>query len=179
LAIFIAGVAYSRVLAARDACPDAVAGLSVGAFAAAVTSGALGFSDALRLVRVRADSMEESYGRGRGGGYGMIAVLGLREMDVRSVVERIGGSSTEPVYVASVNSPTEIVLAGSDLALAAAADAAAAMGARSRRLCVSVASHGALLESVSVRLRAAMSEVRLNRPRIPYISNTRARALYD
>lgn len=177
LAIFIAGVAYTRVLAARDTHPDAVAGLSVGAFAAAVTSGALEFADALRLVRLRAESMERSYGQG--GGYGMTAVLGLRETGVRSLVDRISHSGTAPLYIASVNSPTEIVLAGGDSALAAAVEEVARMGARSRRLCVSVPSHGPLLASVSAHLRAAMSEVRVNKPRVPYISNTRARALYE
>jgi malonate decarboxylase epsilon subunit len=176
LATLIAGVAYARVLATRDACPDAVAGLSVGAFTAAVASDALGFSDALRLVRLRAESMERFYGQGAG--YGMIAVLGLRQRAVQGLIDRSSRSAAAPLYVASINSPTEIILAGSDSALEEAAEEAARIGARSRRLNVSVPSHGPLLESVSARQRAAMSEIRLNTPRVPYVSNTRARAVY-
>ncbi|HYZ15268.1 MAG TPA: acyltransferase domain-containing protein, partial [Candidatus Acidoferrum sp.] len=51
----VAGVASLRALARRGVAPDAVAGLSVGAFAAAVAGGALDFADALPLVRLRAE----------------------------------------------------------------------------------------------------------------------------
>src|SRR5260370_23101542 len=83
LGTLIAGVAYHRLLAAEEAHPDAVAGLSVGAFAAAVASGALAFADALRLGRLRCEAMEQAYGRG---GYGMRAVLCLREAGRQTLI---------------------------------------------------------------------------------------------
>jgi malonate decarboxylase epsilon subunit len=173
LGVLIAGVAYVRVLAAKGVYPDAVAGLSVGAFTAAVASGALDFAAALRLVRLRAEAMEEAYGQG---GYGMMAVLGLRESAVQTLIAGIVRPET-PLYLASVNAPAEIIVAGSDPALAAISEAASHAGARARRLSVSVPSHCPLLDGVSMRLREAMREVRLDRPRVPYISNVRARAL--
>ena len=106
----------------------------------------------------------------------MLAVLGLGEAAVRTLVEGISRPST-PLYLAGVNSPTEIVLAGADAALAAAADAASRAGARARRLCMSVPSHCPLLNSVSARLREALGEVRMQSARVPYIGNVRARAL--
>jgi malonate decarboxylase epsilon subunit len=171
----VAGVAYSRLLAAEDVCPDAVAGLSVGAFAAAVASGALGFADALRLVRLRSEAMEKDYGQGD---YGMLAILGLREAAVEALIHGIASASV-PLYLASVNGPAELVVAGSGAALEAATQAAQQAGGRVRRLAVSVPSHGSLLNGVSARLREAMSEVHLNRPRVPYVSNHRARAVTD
>jgi malonate decarboxylase epsilon subunit len=173
LGVLIAGVAYVRVLAAKGVHPEAVAGLSVGAFTAAVASGALDFAAALRLVRLRAQTMEEAYGQG---GYGMMAILGLGEAAVRTLVAKITRPD-EPLYLASVNAPAEIIIAGSDPGLAAVSDAASHAGARARRLSVSVPSHCALLDGVSIRLREAMREVRLDSPRVPYISNVRARAL--
>jgi malonate decarboxylase epsilon subunit len=174
LGVLIAGVAYARVLTSEGAFPDAVAGLSVGAFTAAVASGALDFGAALRLVRLRAETMEQAYGRG---GYGMLAILGLREAAVQTLIAGIARPDT-PLYLASVNAPAEIIVAGSDAALIAAGEAASQIGGRARRLCVSVPSHGPLLDEVSVRLREAMREIRLERPRVPYVSNVRARALY-
>jgi malonate decarboxylase epsilon subunit len=171
----VAGVAYSRLLAAEDVLPDAVAGLSVGAFTAAVASGALGFADALRLVRLRSEAMEQTFGQG---GYGMVAILGLSETAIETLIAGIA-TSARPLYLASVNGPAELVLAGNETALGAATQAAQHAGGRVRRLAVSVPSHGPLLSAVSDRLRAAMSEMRLNRPRVPYIGNHRARALYD
>jgi malonate decarboxylase epsilon subunit len=171
----IAGVAYNRLLAAEDVLPDAVAGLSVGAFAAAVASGALRFADALRLVRLRSTAMEEGY---RHADYGMLAILGLREAAVEALIAGIASTSV-PLYLASVNGPAELVVAGSGVGLEAATQAAQRAGGRVRRLAVSVPSHGPLLSGVSARLRAAMSEVPLDRPRVPYISNHRARAVTD
>jgi malonate decarboxylase epsilon subunit len=195
----IAGVAYNRLLAAEDVLPDAVAGLSVGAFAAAVASGALRFADALRLVRLRSTAMEEGYGQGDRKSrlsaprrqkrrrrlltigeaeYGMLAILGLREAAVEALIAGIASASV-PLYLASVNGPAELVVAGSVVGLEAATHAAQRAGGRVRRLAVSVPSHGPLLNGVSARLREAMSEVPLVRPRVPYISNHRARALTD
>jgi malonate decarboxylase epsilon subunit len=174
IAILVAGVAYTELLAAEGARPDAVAGLSSGAFAAAVASGSLAFADALRLIRLRSEAMAHAFGEG----YGMLAILGLREAAVRTLVERVA-SSAMPLYVSSINAPDEIILAGSDGALSAAHEAAERAGARARRLWVSVPSHGSLLDGVSAQLREAIHEVQLKQPDIPYISNHRARAVHS
>ncbi|HTV95038.1 MAG TPA: acyltransferase domain-containing protein [Steroidobacteraceae bacterium] len=173
LGLVIAGFAYARLLAAKGARPDAVAGLSVGAFTAAAVAGALDFEDALRLVRVRGEAMQRAFGKG---GFGMLAILGLPETAIGSLIERVAGGSSA-LYLASVNAPAEMVLAGSDAALAAAEQAARRAGARTRRLSVSVPSHGPPLEGVSTALRRAMAGVRLHPARVPYVGNHRARAL--
>ena len=174
LGIFIAGVAYTRLLAAEDAFPEAVAGLSVGAFTAAVASGALEFADALELVRLRSTAMEQGFGRS---GFGMLAVLGLGEREVRDLVARMTDEST-PLYLASVNAPTEMVLAGSEAGLVTSSQAAHRAGARTQRLQVSVPSHGPLLDGVSSQLRSAFdSAASLERRARRHVSNGRARAL--
>ena len=175
LSTLIAGVAYTRLLEQEGARPDAVAGLSVGAFTAAVASGALPFAQALRLVRLRAETMEREFGKA---GYGMAALLGSSETAVQRIVERLAREGA-PLHLASVNSSTEIVIAGSDDALSAATLEAERSGARVRRLHMSVPSHGALLEGVSQRLREALAGVRVNRPRVAYVSNHRARAVRE
>src|SRR5438270_14095554 len=73
-AIFTVSVAAARTLAELGLRPDAVAGHSVGEFAAAVTAGGLGFEDALRAVSIRAQAMHRS-ARTRPGS--MAAVIGL------------------------------------------------------------------------------------------------------
>ena len=60
LSLLIAGVAWARELIRRGVKPDIVSGLSIGAFPAAVIAGALDFSDALRLVALRGDLMEQA-----------------------------------------------------------------------------------------------------------------------
>lgn len=173
LGTLIAGVAYARLLASEQACPDAVAGLSVGAFAAAVASGALEFNDALELVRLRSTAMQNRFGQS---GFGMLAVLGLAEPEVRALIARTVAASM-PLHLASINAPTEMVLAGSEAALGSVSQAAQQSGARVQRLKVSVPSHGPLLEGVSAELRKAIRAVHLASPRVPYVGNCRARAL--
>jgi malonate decarboxylase epsilon subunit len=169
LATVIAGVAGARALEAEGLTADAVAGLSVGAFAAAVASGAITFADALRLVSLRGEAMA----RAAPHGYGMTAILGIGERSARALVARVGARL--PLYMASVNGPAEVVVSGTDAALAAAAEAAHAAGASAQRLNVSIPSHCEIMQDVSVALGEAMAAVRLAQPRVPYISNHRAR----
>ncbi|CAH5950674.1 Malonyl CoA-acyl carrier protein transacylase [Citrobacter koseri] len=65
LALLIAGVAWARELERRGVAPDIVSGLSIGAYPAAVIAGALEFTDALTLVALRGDLMEQAYPRSR------------------------------------------------------------------------------------------------------------------
>ena len=73
LALLIAGVAWARELERRGVAPDIVSGLSIGAYPAAVIAGALEFTDALTLVALRGDLMEQAYPHG----YGLTAIMGL------------------------------------------------------------------------------------------------------
>ncbi|MDE2137734.1 MAG: acyltransferase domain-containing protein [Gammaproteobacteria bacterium] len=170
LSTVIAAVAVARALAAEGVRADAVAGLSVGAFAAAVGCDALSFPDALALVKLRGEAMAGAVPQG----HGMSAILGLSERDARALVARLAGRA--PLYLAGVNGPREVVVSGADAALERAAAAAHAAGASARRLRVTTPSHCPLMADVSERLRAAMQGVVLRDPRVPYVSNTRARA---
>jgi malonate decarboxylase epsilon subunit len=169
LTTVIAGVAVGRALLAAGLEADAVAGLSVGAFAAAVVSGTLELAAALGLVELRGAAMAEAVV----GGHGMTAILGLSERDARALVARV--ASRVPLYLASINGPGEVVVSGSDAALTLAAQEARAAGAAARRLRLTTPSHCALMEGVSAKLRTALQPVPLARPRLPYVSNHRAR----
>jgi len=169
LSTVTAAVAVARALLAEGVAADAVAGLSVGAFAAAVICGALSFADALQLVRLRAECMA----RAAPAGYGMSAIVGLTERAARGLVARV--AARRPLYLASVNAPSEVVVSGDEAALALAAAEAQAVGAATQRLQVSIPSHCPLMEPVSARLRTALAGVPLARPRLPYVSNHRAR----
>ncbi len=63
-ALLIAGVATARALMAEHVHPAAVAGMSIGAFGAAVTCGTLSFADALPLVRLRGELMQAAFPSG-------------------------------------------------------------------------------------------------------------------
>src|SRR3984957_19709625 len=158
IGLLVAGVATARALRAEGIVPDAVAGLSVGAYGAAVACEAIAFDDALRLVKLRAELMESAYPRG----FGMLAVSGLNERQLSAVIENAG---TRDAYIANLNAPRQIVVAGSDIDLHRSHEASLEAGARKAdRLAVSVPSHCVLLDVAARTLTAAASKIEFHVP---------------
>lgn len=172
LCLLIAGVAASRLLIERGHRPDYVAGLSIGAYAAAVVAGALDFADATRLVALRGELMQRAYPTG----YGMTAILGLDQASI----ERLLAEAEGPVYLGNINAETQLVIAGSDAAMAAVAERARALGAgMAKRLAMSVPSHCELLDAPARELASAFAKVELRTPQVRYMSSSSARLLRD
>ena len=173
LALLTAGIATARALAEGGVKAEAVAGLSVGAFAAAVHSGVLTFSQSIQLVQQRAEMMRGLYPTG----YGLAVIIGMTEAQVSALVERVHTPGA-PVYVGNINAPRQIVIAGSDAGMEKMLEIARVVGARkAERLQVSVPSHCPLLEPVAVALRATLAGMMLKQPRLIYVGNVKARAL--
>jgi malonate decarboxylase epsilon subunit len=168
LCLLIAGVACARVLLARSPAPEFVAGLSIGAYPAAVIAGALDFADAVRLVALRGELMQNAYPQG----YGMTAIVGLDLTTVERLLTQVGG----PVYLANINADNQLVIAGSHSAMQQVATLAKAEGAGlAKALAVSVPSHCPLLAEPAARLAEAFARVPLQAPRIRYLSSSSAR----
>lgn len=173
LALLTSGVAVARALLEEGVKPEAVAGLSVGAFAAAVAAGVLSLADGVRLVKQRAEAMVELYPEG----YGLAAIIGLTEKQVSSLVEQ-AYAEQNPVYVGNTNAPRQIVVAGSNGGLDKVMDAARKSGARKAiRLDVSEPSHCPLLQPVADALKMSIEAIRLQQPKIVYVGNVTGRAL--
>ncbi|GAC1037610.1 malonate decarboxylase subunit epsilon [Pseudomonas sp. No.117] len=173
LCLLIAGVATARLLLSRGPAPQLVAGLSIGAYAAAVVAEALEFADALRLVARRGELMQAAYPSG----YGMLAILGLG----RGAIEKLVSDHHRPdapLYLANANAEQQYVVAGSDAGLAVLAESARAEGAAAaKRLAMSVPSHCPLLAEAAKTLDQAFAGVELRAPRLAYLSGTSARRL--
>jgi malonate decarboxylase epsilon subunit len=173
LALLASGVATARALIENGAEPAVVCGLSVGAFAAAVVADVLSLEDGVGLVKLRAEKMVELYPTG----YGLCAILGLSESQVGSIVEAVT-TDQQPVFLANINAPLQIVIAGSEAGMERVLDQARRQGARkAERLQVSVPSHCPLLQPVADMLQQRISSLRLKKPKVPYIGNVNARAL--
>ncbi|WP_160104874.1 malonate decarboxylase subunit epsilon [Pseudomonas izuensis] len=172
LCLLIAGVAAAGQLAMPA---DYVAGLSIGAYPAAVVAGALNFSDALHLVSLRGDLMQQAYPQG----YGMTAITGLELAAVEALLAQVH-SEDSPVYLANINADNQVVIAGSEGAMKTLADLARSQGAGlAKRLAVSVPSHCPLLETPAKTLAEAFASVKLQTPKIGYLSGSRARPIIN
>jgi malonate decarboxylase epsilon subunit len=173
LAILTASVATARALQQGGLEPLAVAGLSVGAFSAAVAASSISLSDAVRLVRSRAEHMEQMYPTG----YGLSAIVGLTETQVVKLIEA-ENSKEHPVFVGNINAPTQIVIAGSNAGMARVLQKARMQGARkAERLDVPVPSHCCLLQPVADFLRSQLQSISVRDPKFIYLANVNARAI--
>jgi malonate decarboxylase epsilon subunit len=173
VALLASGVATARVLQRRGVTCCAVAGLSVGAFAAAVVAESIALKDAVGLVRSRAEKMERLYPVG----YGLAVIVGLNERQVTAIVDSAHTAVT-PVFVGNINAPRQIVVAGSVEGMQKVLEEASRQGARKAELLhVSVPSHCPLLSSVADALRLQLNSMQLKAPKFPYIANVNGRAV--
>lgn len=169
-AILTASVAAAAVLAERGISPDLCAGHSLGEYSALVVAGALGFADAVRLVRRRGEFMQDAVPVGTGA---MAALMGLDvEAAEKACAEAAQG---EVVNVANINSPGQIVIAGHKGAVERAVKAAAGLGGKmSVLLPVSAPFHSALMKPAADRLAAELERVAVHAPRVPVVRNVDA-----
>ncbi|MDC7714846.1 ACP S-malonyltransferase [Vogesella sp. LYT5W] len=170
-----AGVAtYRAWLAQGGALPVALAGHSLGEYSALVAAGALDFADAVKLVRLRAEAMQDAVPAGEGA---MAAILNLSDDDIRAAcAEAAQGEVVEPV---NFNSPGQVVIAGNKAAVERAMELCKAKGAkRALPLPVSVPSHCSLMKPAADKLAAALATIQINSPQIPVLHNADV-AAYD
>jgi malonate decarboxylase epsilon subunit len=173
LALLASGVAVARALIGEGVKPQAVAGLSVGAFAAAVVADVLSLADGARLVKERAVDMVKLYPQG----YGLAAIVGLTENQVSTLVEQ-AYTDQDPVYVGNINAPRQIVIAGSNGGMDKVLEAGRKSGARKAvRLNVSEPSHCPLLQPVADALKKSLEAMHLQEPKMIYIANVTGKAL--
>jgi [acyl-carrier-protein] S-malonyltransferase len=162
-ALYATATGASRALSSRGLCPDAVVGHSLGEYAALTAAGALAFEDGLRLVSLRGKAMLNAARRNPGG---MAAVIGLDTAVIEDICDRIDG-----VWVANLNSPTQTVMSGTDEALARAAEACKAAGAkRVVRLEVPIPGHSPLMEPAALEVEALLADIQVKEPICPFYS---------
>ncbi|MCA1767713.1 MAG: ACP S-malonyltransferase [Idiomarina sp.] len=167
-ALLTASVALYRV--AKDKGLNDVtvmAGHSLGEYSALVCAGVLDFTDAVKLVALRGQFMQQAVAEGEGA---MAAVIGLDDAEIEKIcMEQAGGQVVTPV---NYNSPGQVVIAGHAEAVARAAEALKEAGAkRVLPLPVSVPSHCALMQPAASQLAEALKSVTLQSAHTPVINN--------
>ncbi|MFM9834675.1 MAG: ACP S-malonyltransferase [Methylophilaceae bacterium] len=166
--MLIAGIAtYRAYLKAGGLQANTHAGHSLGEYAALVASEAISFTDALPLVKYRAEVMQSAVPEGVGA---MAAILGLDDDIVRATCAE--AAQNEVCEAVNFNSPGQVVIAGNKAAVERGMELAKAKGAkRSLALPVSVPSHCALMKPAAEKLAEYLKDVTVNTPKIPVIHN--------
>lgn len=160
---------YRAWLAEGGPLPAALAGHSLGEYSALVAAGALTLADALPLVRLRAQAMQQAVPVGAGA---MAAILGLDAAQVRQGCDEVAQASGEVVAPANFNDPRQTVIAGSKAGVDAACEKLKAMGAkRALLLAVSAPFHSSLMKPAADLLRDKLVGVTIRPPQIPVVNN--------
>ncbi|MGE4260325.1 ACP S-malonyltransferase [Shewanella sp.] len=175
-ALLTASVALYRVyLASGKALPQVMAGHSLGEYSALVCAGVIPFKDAVKLVELRGQLMQQAVPVGSGA---MYAIIGLANDSIASIcADCAQGAVVSPV---NFNSPGQVVIAGEKAAVERAAAACKEAGAKMTvALPVSVPSHCALMKPAAEKLADALANVTFSLPTVKVINNVDVACPHD
>lgn len=175
-AILSASIALWRLWQAEGgAQPAFVAGHSLGEYSALVAAGSLAFADAVKLVELRGQLMQQAVPAGQGG---MAAILGLDDDTVRAACAE--AAQGEVVSAVNFNAPGQVVIAGAAAAVERAIEVCKAKGAkRAMALPVSVPSHCDLMRPAAEKFAAAVEAIAWQAPQIAIVQNVSAQVPAD
>lgn len=175
-AMLVADVALARLWEAQGGpAPVAVAGHSLGEFAALVYAQSLPFEDAVALVHYRGQLMQSAVPEGQGA---MAAILGAEDAEVEAACRE--AAQGEVVEAVNYNSPGQVVIAGHAAAVERALTLARARGAkRAQLLPISVPAHSSLMHSAARQLAARLEQIEVRTPKYRYVSAVDGRVHED
>ncbi|MGY6394594.1 ACP S-malonyltransferase [Vibrio parahaemolyticus] len=155
--------------------PANLTGHSLGEYSALVCAGVIDFKEAIKLVELRGQLMQEAVPAGTGA---MYAIIGLDDEAIAKACEE--AAQGEVVSPVNFNSPGQVVIAGSKDAVERAGALCKEAGAkRALPLPVSVPSHCALMKPAAEKLAVALESIEFNTPQLPVINNVDVAAEVD
>ncbi|OOR99754.1 [acyl-carrier-protein] S-malonyltransferase [Haemophilus paracuniculus] len=172
-ALLAASVALFRIWQQKfpEQKPSVMAGHSLGEYSALVCAGVLNFQDAIKLVELRGQLMQQAVPAGTGA---MYAIIGLDNEAIIEACAKAQSEAAEGEIVSAVNfnSPGQVVIAGSKNAVERAGALCKEAGAkRALPLAVSVPSHCALMKPAAEKLAETLATIELSAPSVPVINN--------
>lgn len=168
-AIFLHSVILAKVLGSQFKA-DMVAGHSLGEFSALVAANYMTFEDGLKLVYNRALAMQKACEQNPST---MAAILGIEDKIVEEVCQSINGV----IVPANYNCPGQLVISGSNEAIAEACQKLTDAGARrALQLPVGGAFHSPLMEPAQIELAAAIESTPFKEGDCPIYQNVTAKA---
>lgn len=149
--------------------PKYLAGHSLGEYSALVAGGALSLADAVKLVHLRGQLMQNAVAQGEGA---MAAILSLTDEQVKTMCAEVQAAAEQGIVeVANYNTQGQVVIAGHTAVVEKAMEKAKELGGKAIKLPVSVPSHCSLMKSAAEEFAQALAQVDLQLPQIPVIQN--------
>ena len=171
-AVFVHSVIIDECLKINGTRPHAVAGHSLGEFAALVSAKVLSFEDALKIVKVRSHAMAHAGEINPGT---MAAVIGANEEQLEAICDHSG-----VVVPANLNAPGQVIISGEIEAVEIALATARELGIRRTvPLNVSGAFHSPLMRSAREPLQEIINSVNFEDAKVPVYQNVVAKPVTD
>lgn len=159
--------AYKAIMAVGIR-PDAVAGFSLGEYAALVAAGVIDIKDVFLLIQKRADFMQEAVPVGNGA---MAAVMKQTAEEVQALCDEVDGY----VIPANYNCPGQIVVSGEAEAIDKLCEIARERKIRAMKLAVSAPFHCEMMETAVKKLEEPLKETPFYVPAVPVYMNVDAK----
>jgi [acyl-carrier-protein] S-malonyltransferase len=154
-----------------------VAGHSLGEYSALAAAGALGLSDAARLLKLRGQVMQKAVPVGVGA---MAALLGPDLEQVQKIAKQAADETKMVCGVGNDNSPGQVVVSGAKEAVERAIAIAAEQGVkRSVMLPVSAPFHCPLMQPAADAMEEALAKATIRQPAVPVVANVTAQPVSD
>lgn len=171
-AIFTTSLLALTAIREEGADCGAVAGHSLGEYAAMYASGMLSLEDAFTAIKLRSAAMAKAAENSNGA---MAAVVGADD----ALIDEICGSVNGYVAPANYNSPVQTVIAGESAAIDEAMAKFAEQGKRCVKLAVSAAFHTKLMKSAADEFKSQIADLSFSAPNCDFYSNLYGARLSD
>jgi [acyl-carrier-protein] S-malonyltransferase len=173
-AISIVSLAYAEVL--RDLGVEGAVSLghSLGEATAIVYCGILSVNDGIRMIQRRGEVMEAGGGKGT-----MMAILNVGLPDLDQMCKEVTKKLSEPVVVANINAPNQVVISGSHEAVKKVAQGVVEKHGRGIPLGIGGAWHSPFLEDASREFSQFLDGLQFNKPERKFYSVVEQKILED
>lgn len=156
-ALFVIEYALAQLWMSWGVYPEAMIGHSVGEYVAACLAGVFSREDALALVALRGQLMQQCLP-------GAMLSVQLSQQEVSPLLE-------QELSLAGINSPSSCVISGSLEAIGKCEQKLKEKGISCRQLHTSHAFHSPMMESIIEPFTESLRKINFNSPKIPFISN--------
>lgn len=164
-AIATVSLAYAAVLDNKKVVSEIALGHSLGEVTAIVHCGILSFSDGLKVIQKRGELMERAGKEGS-----MMAVMNISAAKLQEICTTIAQETNEPIVIANINAPQQIVISGSKAGIKQAAQAVAKEHGRGIPLKVGGAWHSPYLKDASMEFSGFIDTITFNAPTTKFYS---------
>ncbi len=173
-AISLVSLAYAKILADMGITGDVSLGHSLGEATAIVYCGITNFKDGIIMIKKRGEVMEKGGKQG-----GMMAIINLDQALLEQECVRVSKEIKEPVVIANINAPNQIVISGSKQGIQMVAQFAAKNRARGIPLDVGGAWHSPYLKEASEEFDSFLNSIEFKTPEKKFYSVVEQKIISD